>query len=159
MATISIPQLKDRVISIAFVRLECPDPLDSVDLNFGAGPLGTNGVSIAINTSFVERLDVAFGSVASANFAVAVTATVELVKGSETAKRWLQRALENPLLNGNVIIYDDANTKWELFIPSVNLTSLTANGKEPCYTFEIAGNLLASEKLLATLGIPPITVF
>lgn len=147
----SLPSYLNTFINKAIVSIIVPE---DASLNISAFDMGVEMASMSFDKETINRLEVAFGSVGSAEMAIEATITVTLNKKTQVAQNWRDRVIRNGLIpgaNGEVVFTDDVGARYKLFACTCSIGDVTADGQSPVYNFTIKGNLAVNEDLYGTV--------
>ena len=125
---------------------------EAPELNVTAVDMGTEMISVSIDTQSVDRLPTATGTVASANSFVSVSATFQVLKASPADKIYTNRIKSNGVIPGTLTVYDDVNKDWTFSKLSISLAGFSANASEAHRAYTVQGIMPVNTDLIAQLG-------
>lgn len=150
---IILPNFNNKIINITAVNIVFPD---DAELNLTAFDMGESLISLSFDGKAVERLPVAVGNIGSAKMFRNASASISINKLSVMADVWHKRALNSAIVKGVTgacVITDDVGKEYKLFACSVDLTDISAAGKEGAYNFTVDGIIPVNQDLYGTITV------
>lgn len=124
---------------------------DDSSLNIIPSDLGEEMIGANFDSDAVKRIRTAVGTVASPELFVEVSMTLHILKTSPQYEIYKKRVANNTIINGEVTLYDDANTAWTFQKLSLKLTGFTTSGNDATAQFIIQANWPVNTALIAQL--------
>lgn len=146
-----LPSYLERFINKSVTTLTFPD---DAELNLTAFDMGEDSASMSIDEETTKRLKVNFGDVGAVEMAVPATINVSIVKVTNSAEVWKNRAIKEGLVRGvqrSCTFTDDVGREFTLVACTISMGEVSGNGSSPVYSFTIKGTLPVNENLYGIL--------
>jgi len=124
---------------------------DDSSLNIIPSDLGEEMIGVNFDSDAVKRIRTAVGTVASPELFVEVSITLHILKTSPQYVIYKNQIKSSTVINGEVTLYDDANTPWTFQKISVKPTGFTASGNDATAQYILQANWPVNNDLIAQL--------